>query len=62
MDGKRFENNHSFTGYYRGEKVHEEVLNQESKDLESFMFGLRTFSLDEKLVPNKTALERFTSE
>lgn len=45
IDGKRWENNHSFQGYYRWEHNVGENLNQEQISLEKIIFWIRTFSL-----------------
>lgn len=46
MDGRRFENASTFSGYYRGEMVGEEYLTPDQLRIERGMFGLRTFSLN----------------
>lgn len=62
MDGERFANNSSFTGYYRGERQGDGILQPESLRIERIMFGLRTsgVSLDE--LDNKNTIEKFQRE
>ena len=45
--GKRWENSHSFSGYYQWDKIQEEFLTDEQIELEKIIFDIRTFSLSE---------------
>lgn len=57
--GERFENAASFAGYYRGDVVGKETLTREQVDLERALCGIRTFSMDGKLVQNREKLAEF---
>jgi coproporphyrinogen III oxidase-like Fe-S oxidoreductase len=45
IQGERFENAATFTGYYRGDIIHKEAIVRSSYLLEEGMFWLRTFAL-----------------
>ncbi len=53
-DEKRWENSASFSGYYRWDRIQEEILTRNELHIEQIMFGIRTFSLDSSLLePSK---------
>lgn len=58
--GERFENAASFAGYYRGDKVGQEVLTQEDVRLEKALCGMRTFGMPLDLVGDRRKLAEFT--
>ncbi len=45
IEWSRWENSHSFAGYYRWEYKEREILTEEQKDMEKIIFDIRTFSL-----------------
>ncbi len=62
LDDKRFENTHSFAGYYRWEVMNIEKLSQDEINLESAMFGLRTFLLEKSKIWNIEKLDEYSQE
>ena len=51
IEGKRWEDSHSFSWYYKWERASEEVLTEAEKRLEHIIFAIRTFSLEASLFP-----------
>lgn len=51
IDGVRWDNSHSFRGYFHGDIKNEEILTPEDKQLETIIHDLRTFRLDVSLFP-----------
>lgn len=62
VDGERFTNDSSFTGYYRGEKQSDGVLTPESLRIERIMFGLRTSGIALDDLRDTQAIEKFLTE
>jgi hypothetical protein len=50
VDGRRFTNSASFSGYYAGKIIDEEVLTDTQIEIEMMMFGLRTNGISKEML------------
>lgn len=61
IDGRRYNNSASFSGYYRGEKE-EEVLSEDPLHIERIMFGFRTQGVSLNEFESKGKIQQFTEK